>query len=117
MTLNDLKKQYDALSPDNYKALLKSIKSAAGDNSVNQLSLIGFLDDILEDRQADFRRIGLSNDELSEGDRSLLVFLGKIAGLGMVLSHKTNSRSGLRNKTLQFLAYASIAVKTKIDCS
>lgn len=115
MTLKELETQYASLSPEKGKAFIKSIHAAHTGKEVNTLSLLGFLDRILEEFRPESRRICSLRGMMPNQDRDILTLYGKIAGAMMIILQQSRSYSDLREKTLLFLAYSAASVKTKYD--
>ncbi len=115
MTLKDLEIQYASLTPEKGKAFIKSVHSAFSGGEINTLSLLGFLEKVLEEFRSEGRRICSQRDAISSLDRDNLTLHGKIVGAMMVILQKSRSYSDLRDKTLLFLTYSAAVVKTKYD--
>lgn len=115
MTLQDLKAQYDSLTPENSKSFIKSIRSVLVNQAISTKSLIGFLENILTEFRPQWDKIGFKIGQMSELERNLIFLHGKIAAALMILMQKSRSYSGLREKTLLFLTYSSMVVKTDYD--
>ena len=115
MTINDLESQYASLTPEKGKAFIKSVRSAFSGGEINTLSLLGFLEKVLDEFRPEGRRIRSQRGTISSLDRDNLTLYGKIVGAMMIILQQSRSYSDLREKTLLFLAYSAATVKTKYD--
>lgn len=115
MTLKELETQYASLSPEKGKAFIKSIHAAHTGREVNTLSLLGFLEKILEEFRSESHRICSLRGTMTNQDRDVLTLYGKVAGAMMIILQQSRSYSDLREKTLLFLTYSAASVKKKYD--
>lgn len=111
MILQELKSQYDSLSPEKGKAFIRSIRSALAEEGISTISIIGVLDGIQKAFRQEGRRLCLLGERMTDQERARIILHGKIAAAQMLLLQKSRSQEGLKESTLLFLTYAAAVVK------
>ena len=101
MTLNDLEIKYAELDVAAVNDFLNDVQVAARDPEIGSLRLVGFLEKIVGD--------------VRPAERDALILHGKVIAAMMILLEQTRSAEALRDRTLQFLEYASASVKARYD--
>ena len=115
MTLLELETQYANLTPSGASEFIQSIRAVDKDPDVSTLLLVGKLEQFIAKFRAEGKRICASGASMSQDDRDRLTLHGRIIAAFLVILHRTNSVSALREYTLLFLEYASAVVRTKYD--
>ena len=101
MTLKDLEKKYAELKAADVNDFLNDVQVAARDPEIGPLRLVGFLEGFVGGTRPT--------------ERVALILHGKVIAAMMILLEQSRSAEGLRDRTLQFLEYASASVKTRYD--
>lgn len=115
MTIKDLEKQYASLNASESSVFIKKIHLAKNENGVTTLSLMGFLDGLITGFLPEGRRMCKAAPNLTTQDKEILTLHGKIICASILVSHSARTLEDVRNKTMLFLEYASVLVKTRYD--
>ena len=115
MTIKDLEKQYASLNASDGSAFIISIHAAKNEDGITTLSLMGFLDGLINGFLPEGRRMCKAAPNLTPQDKEILTLHGKIICSAILVSHSARTMADVRNKTLLFLEYASALVKTRYD--
>lgn len=115
MTIKDIERQFPVLDASNVNVFVRTLHVASNDRTVMPLSLLSYLDRVINGFRPEGRRICLAAPDISPSDRDALIAHGKAAAAAILVSHAIRSCSDMRAATLLFLEYASALVSSRYD--
>jgi len=117
MTIEDIKVQYYQTLPSNLAEFLTSIRTGRMDGSLGTISVIAFLDSVIDGFLPEGRMMCANLDTMQSDLKDYLEMQTRIVAAQMVLLFESRSFAKLSSRTLLFLEYASHTVKGDYDFS